>query len=160
MQFGRTVETDTNFRYHACKLLAQHIMKKPFTSSLLLLTLALSLTGCAIIKPYSIQIQQGTLLTAKQLKQVQPGMTKQQVEYLLGTPNVVDIYHANTWYYVYTNQQNHRPRAEKKFFVYFKNDKVTRIGGDYSPPSALEYTTYHDQPSTKQPAKTSADKSH
>ena len=110
------------------------------------LTLLLTLSGCAIIKPYTIQVQQGDLLSTKQIKAIKPGMTQQQVSYLLGTPNVMNTYTPNTWCYVYTNQKDHQPRAEKKLFIEFKDGKVSEISGDYAPPSTLQYTTYQDQP--------------
>lgn len=124
-----------------------------FLRNLLILCCLTILSGCAILEPYHIQIQQGMKLTAKQIEQVKPGMSKSQVQYILGTPNVVDPYHPNAWYYVYTNELSGRPRTEKKLMVQFDDqDKVTSINGNFPPPSDLKYTTVSEaQPTTKDP---------
>jgi outer membrane protein assembly factor BamE len=43
-------------------------------------------TGCV----YRMDIQQGNLLDAEQIDQVEVGMTRSQVRFLLGTPMVID----------------------------------------------------------------------
>jgi outer membrane protein assembly factor BamE len=75
----------------------------------------LSLSGCA----YQMQIQQGVALKASDINALKIGMTKDQVTYLLGTPNLVDPYHPNTWYYIYTNKENRTPVDQKTGKVSF-----------------------------------------
>lgn len=66
-----------------------------------------------------MQIEQGTAFTPQQVAQLHTGMTEDQVSYLLGTPNLVDPYHSNTWYYIYTNQENRGPLTHKQLVVNF-----------------------------------------
>ena len=56
--------------------------------------LALSLTSCSTVQKvvYRIDVPQGNYLEAATVAQVKPGMTAQQVQYLLGTPVLIDPY--------------------------------------------------------------------
>lgn len=72
-----------------------------------------------------MQIEQGVVITPAQVQELQVGMSQDQVTYILGTPNLVDPYHPDTWYYIYTNQESHQPMTETKIIVHFDaNDKV------------------------------------
>jgi outer membrane protein assembly factor BamE (lipoprotein component of BamABCDE complex) len=64
---------------------------------------------------------------------------------VLGTPDFIDPYFPDTWYYVYTNQKDYLPRAQNKLVLHFKGGKVVKIEGDYPPPARLEYETYEGQ---------------
>lgn len=77
-----------------------------------------ALAGCAL-RPYENPVQQGINLNPAQIAQLQTGMTQNQVSYLLGTPNLVDPYNANTWYYMYTNQEDHQPRVQHQLSIQF-----------------------------------------
>ncbi len=88
------------------------------------ISLSLLLSGCA----YHMTIEQGINLTPTQIGQVQVGMSQDQVTYILGTPNLVDPYHPDTWYYVYSNKENYEPRTQNTVVVHFDaNDKVSSI---------------------------------
>lgn len=80
--------------------------------------LTLTLTGC-ILRPYQNPVQQGILLSAPQIAKLQVGMTQDQVSYLLGAPNLIDPYHPDTWYYIYTNEQNYQPLVQHQIVVNF-----------------------------------------
>ncbi|MDF2529456.1 MAG: hypothetical protein K0Q57_336 [Gammaproteobacteria bacterium] len=111
--------------------------------SLILISLAAALVGCASLKPYQMQIQQGSTITTAMIQKLKPGMTPAQVEYILGAPNLKDPTMPNNWYYIYTNQQNHLPMAENKLVISFQNGKLSQISGDYPPPSGIQYSTYN-----------------
>ena len=81
-------------------------------------------SGCI----YRLPIQQGNFLEDKELNQVQVGMTRTQVRYLLGTPMVADPFQNTRWDYVYTLQQGGVSKAKRRhFIVHFDGDKVVRI---------------------------------
>ena len=81
-------------------------------------------TGCI----YRMDIQQGNLLDAEQVDQVEVGMTRSQVRYLLGTPMVIDSFDRDRWDYIYSYQRGHSRQIEKRHLViWFDGDKVTRI---------------------------------
>ena len=77
-------------------------MKKP-TLSLLTLGMAavLTLSGCSAFRVYTIDLPQGTPLTAAQAAQVQVGMSANQVLYILGSPALKDTLAPNRWDYIY-----------------------------------------------------------
>lgn len=100
--------------------------------------LMLPLSGCFLFEPYEIQIQQGNIITAQMIQSLKPGMTKQQVVFILGSPNVVDPMHPDEWYYVYTDKKDHLPTVQKHLTVYFKAGVLDHMDGDYPPPQALE----------------------
>ncbi len=95
-------------------------------STWLVLT-ALTLTACV----YRIDIQQGNLLDDADISQVDLGMTRSQVQFLLGTPMVADSFHRDRWDYAYYLQRGRSPeRTQRWVVVYFENDRVTRIDRD------------------------------
>lgn len=69
--------------------------------------LALSVTACSTISQvvYRIDVPQGNYLEAATVDQVKVGMNAQQVQYLLGTPVLIDPFSNNTWYYVFLIQK-------------------------------------------------------
>jgi outer membrane protein assembly factor BamE len=86
--------------------------------------LALLATGCV----YRMDVQQGNLLDLEQVEQVEVGMTRSQVRFLLGTPMVIDSFNADRWDYVYSLRRGHsREVTRRHLVVWFDGDKVTRI---------------------------------
>jgi outer membrane protein assembly factor BamE len=65
------------------------------------------------------------------VSQLQPGMTRDQVRFVLGTPLLTDIFHDNRWDYVYRRQRaNSREVEERRLSVFFENDRLVRVEGD------------------------------
>lgn len=56
------------------------------------------LAGCV----YKVSVYQGWITDPGDIDQVEVGMTREQVAYLLGTPTVSDPFHAERWDYVFT----------------------------------------------------------
>lgn len=87
----------------------------------------LALTACV----YRIDIQQGNLLDDEDITQVQVGMTRSQVQFLLGTPMVSDSFHRDRWDYAYYLRRGRSPDvAQRWVVVHFENDRVARIDRD------------------------------
>lgn len=59
------------------------------------------LPACSWVKPYKIDIPQGTPVQADKLAQVQVGMNQNQVLYILGSPAFRDTLNPNRWDYIY-----------------------------------------------------------
>lgn len=98
-------------------------------------TLALLVPGCGSsssvlgITPYRIEIQQGNYVSQDSVAQLKPGMTKEQVKFLLGTPLVNDIFHADRWDYAYYREPSRGVREEGRLVVYFDDGRLTRVEG-------------------------------
>src|SRR5688572_29387770 len=87
------------------------------------------------IKPYRMEIQQGNFLTQEQVEKLQPGMTKEQVRFILGTPLLVDVFHPDRWDYVYRRQKaSSNDLEERRLTVFFADNKMIRTEGDSMPP--------------------------
>ena len=86
--------------------------------------LAIAAAGCV----YRMDIQQGNLLDYEQVDQVEVGMTRSQVRFLLGTPMVIDSFESERWDYIYSLRRGHSSKVEKRHLVvWFEGDKVIRI---------------------------------
>jgi outer membrane protein assembly factor BamE len=88
-------------------------------------------------KPYRIDIQQGNVVTQEMIAKVQPGMTRGQVRFALGTPLVADVFHPDRWDYVYQYQKGGVVTEHRRIVVVFKGDNLVRIEGDVVPASSL-----------------------
>ncbi len=95
---------------------------------------------------YRVDVQQGNVVTQDMLAQLEAGMDKNKVRYIMGTPLLADVFHQNRWDYVYTQQNGGDTRAERRVSLYFENDHLARIGGDvkaarapliYTPPQEV-----------------------
>jgi outer membrane protein assembly factor BamE len=101
----------------------------------------LGLHGCGYVArgledngiSYRIPIQQGNVLDQDKVSQLQPGMAKRQVRYLLGTPMLVDPFHQDRWDYVYTFRPSRGDTVERRIALFFQNDQLARIEGDLRP---------------------------
>lgn len=84
--------------------------------------------GCASWLPsYKIPVQQGNYIDPSLTTQLRPGMTKEQVQSLLGTPLLTDPFHPNRWDYIYTFGKGTRIREERGVTLYFEGDTLSRI---------------------------------
>jgi len=88
---------------------------------------AITLAACV----YRIDIQQGNLLEDEDINQVDVGMTRSQVQFLLGTPMIADSFHRDRWDYAYYFRRGRSPDTIQRWIVvYFQNDRVARIERD------------------------------
>ncbi|MCB5362323.1 outer membrane protein assembly factor BamE [Pusillimonas sp. CC-YST705] len=99
-------------------------------------TLAVTLSACGSTKwgfPYRADVQQGNWITAEQVAELQTGMSRAQVRYVLGTPVLQDALHSNRWDYTYYNKPGYGDAELRRFTVWFDGDLVTRWDGDPQP---------------------------
>jgi outer membrane protein assembly factor BamE len=99
-------------------------------------TLAIAVSACGTSNwgfPYRPNLQQGNWITAEQVSQLQTGMTREQVRYLLGTPTLQDIFRSDRWDYPYYNKPGYGEEQHRKFTVWFEGDSLVRWDGDQQP---------------------------
>jgi outer membrane protein assembly factor BamE len=82
------------------------------------------------ITPYRMDIQQGNFVSQEMVSQLKPGMTKEQVRFILGTPMVTDIFHSDRWDYIYWREASSGTREQRKLTVLFQDGLLARLGGD------------------------------
>ncbi len=108
-------------------------MKKILISTLFA---TLFLQGCSNIpllpglKPYKIDIQQGNFVTQDMLAKLQPGMSRNQVRFALGTPLIVDPFRTDRWDYVYVLYKQGELVEQRMVTVIFRGEVLDRIEGD------------------------------
>ncbi|MEO5699668.1 MAG: outer membrane protein assembly factor BamE [Casimicrobiaceae bacterium] len=86
---------------------------------------------------YKIDVNQGNFLTEDQVDRLKPGLTRQQARAILGSPLLTDVFHENRWDYVYEYRRQGVTTEQRKFTVYFQDDKLARWEGDEQPTSAV-----------------------
>lgn len=101
---------------------------------------SLSVTSCSYILNnlpgvYTVDVQQGNIVDQAMVDQLRPNMNKRQVLFIMGSPMLSDIFHPNQWDYLYSNQPGGEDRMQKKITLFFKDDKIVGIQGDFKPSS-------------------------
>jgi len=91
----------------------------------ILIFTALLLCGC--LHPYVPTVKQGNVLSQKQIDQIQKGMTKDDVRYILGAPVIQNNIEADRWDYIYTEKVERKKMQEKRLSLYFKNGVLYQI---------------------------------
>lgn len=98
--------------------------------------LAVVLSACGTTNwgfPYRPDIQQGNWITSEQVAQLQQGMSREQVRFILGTPTLQDVFRTDRWDYPYYNKPGYGREQERKFTVWFEGDSLVRWDGDQQP---------------------------
>ena len=86
------------------------------------------------ITPYRINIVQGNFVSREAASQLREGMTRDQVRFLLGTPLLTDVFHANRWDYVFSFRRGSTPVVQqRRYTVFFQDDKLVKFSGDELP---------------------------
>lgn len=101
-----------------------------------LIALCLSVVACSnnrMLRPHKIAIQQGNIITQEMVNQLKPGMTKRQVEFVLGTPLIVDTLNNDQWNYIYTLRVASGRVVQKNLNVLFVDGQVSELTGDFKP---------------------------
>jgi outer membrane protein assembly factor BamE len=96
---------------------------------------ALTLSACGSVV-YHMEVQQGNVVTQESVARLKPGITKDQARFVLGTPLVADIFHADRWDYVYTLQPARQSsiKEERRVTLFFDKDgRLERVEGDVVP---------------------------
>jgi len=112
---------ETNFIFGPC------IMRKYLKLSVFLAILTLG--GCSYFHVYKLDNEQGNIITSGMLQQIKLGMSKEQVQYIMGDSILQNPFTADHWDYVYYFQAAYGPLSTKKISFIFKNDKLIQIIG-------------------------------
>jgi outer membrane protein assembly factor BamE (lipoprotein component of BamABCDE complex) len=83
--------------------------------------------GCRLI--YKQNVQQGNAHEQDDLDQVELGMTKKQVAYLLGTPAIHDPFHQDRWDYVSMLSRRGGEPVRRLVSLSFENDQLVSTDG-------------------------------
>jgi len=105
------------------------------------LGLQLGLGGCTNWEETSLvhvpDIEQGNLITPEMVALLEPGMSKRQVKFALGTPMLIDVFHDQRWDYYLSIKRRNEPLEIKRFSVFFEGDSLSRYEGDIQPAESV-----------------------
>lgn len=113
-------------------------MQKP-----IMLFLILFCTACTYFPGvHKIDIDQGNIVTQEMVDQLRPGMSKEQVRFVMGSPLIVDTFDQSRWDYLLTKEHDGNDRAVERMSLFFTEGKLTSFSGDFrpSPPKASAVT--------------------
>lgn len=102
--------------------------KNKLLLSFLLFLNTVMLSNCCIFTPYSISIEQGKIISKVLTKNIYPGMNKQQVIYLLGSPDIIDPFTKEQWNYIYFVKGgiDKNTQQKKLVLVFDHNNKLKK----------------------------------
>jgi outer membrane protein assembly factor BamE len=91
--------------------------------------------------PYKIDIQQGNFVSSEMLAQLKVGMTRAQVRFVLGTPLLTDMFHADRWDYDFRLTKGNGQIIASRVSVFFDGDALSKWDGG-NLPTESEYLGY------------------
>ena len=98
---------------------------------------SLSTTACSRYHlTHKIDVQQGNVITQDEVNQLEPGMSRRQVQYVMGSPMIADVFHQDRWDYIYMFQPGYGEMLEERVTLYFENDQLSRVSGTLHPQDA------------------------
>jgi outer membrane protein assembly factor BamE len=77
-----------------------------------------------VVPLYRIEIVQGNVVTKEAAERVKPGMSREQVRDILGSPMVADVFHAQRWDYVFTIRRQGAAAQARRLVAHFEGDKL------------------------------------
>lgn len=147
----------------------------PHPRSLVLVLVVALLTGCAssaekpavteksgfhiLPRVFRFPIQQGNVITQEMVDKLQPGMTRSQVRFIMGTPLIADTFNQNRWDYLYTLKMPSGKELREQMTILFEGDRLVGISGDYLPGGAANGAAPAGEPAPQAQPKPEATKS-
>ncbi|RVT88861.1 outer membrane protein assembly factor BamE [Inhella crocodyli] len=77
-----------------------------------------------VVPLYRVEIVQGNVVTKEQASLVKPGMSRDQVRAVLGSPLLTDPFHADRWDYVFTIRRQGADSQMRKLVARFEGDTL------------------------------------
>ena len=105
-----------------------------------------------IPRVYKLSVQQGNVITQEMVDRLEPGMTRSQVEYVMGRPVLQDPFDNDQWVYLYTLEVPDVFIQAFKMVLTFEEDTLVTITGDFIPTEAEEKAQQEAQEEAQQDA--------
>lgn len=141
----------SKFKFDVTGRLAGHRTGRPLGVLAVAAALgALAVAGCSSynsatqlvaqhITPYRITVVQGNFVSSEAVAKLHPGMSRNEVRAVLGTPLLTDMFHNDRWDYLfYFKRGSTDVVQQRELIVYFDGDSLLRWTGADNLPSELE----------------------
>jgi len=89
----------------------------------ILIPFSIALFACSAFEPYKVPIPQGNIIEDEEIAKLQKGLSKEQVQYVLGTPLTNSPFHSQNWYYFYSVKIGENIITERKLALNFDDNE-------------------------------------
>ena len=98
--------------------------------------LVLALAGCTVPGVYKLEVQQGNIVTQEMVNQLKPGMSREQVRFIMGTPLLTDSFTNDRWDYFYSLKDSDDNYSRERLTLMFQGDTLVNMKGNFRPGGA------------------------
>lgn len=100
----------------------------------------LVLSGCSVFEGwvYRIDIPQGNYLEQRDVDKLRVGMSKEQVEFVLGAPVAQSAFSKDTWHYIYHMNPGKGDTFRREVVLQFNDDVLASYEGDFDKPEDFD----------------------
>ncbi len=100
------------------------------------LALAMLSSSCSLPRVYRLSVQQGNVITQEMVDSLKPGMTPEQVAYIMGEPVIRNPFDDSRWDYVYTLRVPGYYDEKANLSLFFTDGVLSHFTGDFKPTDA------------------------
>jgi len=86
-----------------------------------------------LLQPYRTELPQGNYITRTMVEQIRPGMAREQVRSILGTPLLGHVFHADRWDYTFRFRHASGKAEQRNVSIRFKDGVVSQVIADTLP---------------------------
>jgi outer membrane protein assembly factor BamE len=115
-------------------------MQKPL-SFIALTTLCVLISACSNFSfpgVYRVDVQQGNIIEQDQVQKLAVGMTRAQVQFVMGSPLVTDTFHPERWDYFYSFRDGEGNLEQEHLKLTFAGDILQNMDRKKYEPRKLE----------------------
>tara|TARA_B100001113_G_C21060049_1_gene600728 strand:+ start:53 stop:394 length:342 start_codon:yes stop_codon:yes gene_type:complete len=98
-------------------------MKQLTRAFLIIILFTIGVSSCSYFTPFKVAVLQGNIIEDKDVEQLVKGLSRDQVQYLLGTPLLNSPIHQNRWDYFYSVKVGEMVVGEKKLSLSFDENQ-------------------------------------
>lgn len=131
-------------------------LRRALRTATALAALGIAGAGCSSIQadrvfgaitPYRVDVLQGNVVTKELAANIKPGMTREQVRDVLGSPLLTSAFHADRWDYIFTMRRQGSEPQRRSVVAYFKDNVLERLDAPELP-SETDFVTSIRPPRT------------
>jgi len=101
------------------------------------------------LTPYRIDVRQGNFVTQEMVAQLKTGQTKDQVRFILGTPLLADMFHADRWDYVFTIKRPGTQPQRRSIVAWFDGEQLKKLDAPDDVPAEREFVAAISRPGAR-----------